>query len=325
MMRARGAPSPTTSSPTVSSAASDGLPGFTSSTSPSCSITGTCVAAEHDDIDGTPEHLRPVGASTRVGQRERDSDWGAVRIDDDRSVVETPGDRRGSSVLRVARTGATRSSRSSSTASVERSPQATTRSTPASASRCGPARRANRTSCRGCQTRGRCASAQCLHATVCSPGPVVPRPVSKRCGAGRSNMCSIPRLWGSTTRRCRGPSWSAGSPTGPTAVHRARRRGNAGGDSPAWSRKRQPYEPPPSLERRRRRGALRRAALPLQLLLPRRRLAPRGAGRGGGPPRARGAGRSPTTTASTAWSASPRRPRERRAAHGLRRRAVPSG
>ena len=37
-------------------------------------------------------------------------------------------------------------------------------------------------------------------------------------------------------------------------------------------------------------GALRRAALPLELQLPRRRLAPRGAGRGGGPARPRGAG-----------------------------------
>ena len=66
--------------------------------------------------------------------------------------------------------------------------------------------------------------------------------------------------------------------------------------------------------------ALRRAALPLQLHLPRRRLAPRGAGRGGRPPRPRGAG--------------PHRPRRllrrgplrrggpgRRAAHGVRRRA----
>ena len=37
-------------------------------------------------------------------------------------------------------------------------------------------------------------------------------------------------------------------------------------------------------------GALRRAALPLELQLPRRRLAPRGAGRGGRPPRPRGPG-----------------------------------
>ena len=74
----------------------------------------------------------------------------------------------------------------------------------------------------------------------------------------------------------------------------------------------------------RRRGALRRAALPLQLQLPRRRVPPRGAGRGGGPARARGAG--------------PHRPRRLlrrgplrrggpggRAAHGVRRRADASG
>ena len=54
--------------------------------------------------------------------------------------------------------------------------------------------------------------------------------------------------------------------------------------------------------------AVRRAALPLQLLLPRRGLASRGAGHRGRPPRPRGVGASPTTTASTAWSASPRRP-----------------
>ena len=73
---------------------------------------------------------------------------------------------------------------------------------------------------------------------------------------------------------------------------------------------------------RARVGALRRAALPLQLQLPRRRLAPRGAGRGGGPARARGAG--------------PHRPRRllrrgalrrggpgARPAHRVRRRADP--
>ena len=71
------------------------------------------------------------------------------------------------------------------------------------------------------------------------------------------------------------------------------------------------------------RRPVRRAALPLQLQLPRRRVAPRGAGRGGGPARPRGAGRH--------------RPRRllrrgplrrggarRRHAHGLRRRAEPA-
>ena len=66
--------------------------------------------------------------------------------------------------------------------------------------------------------------------------------------------------------------------------------------------------PPSAVERPRGAGALRRAALPLQLQLPRRRLAtPRSWSR-----RRPGSGSrpwpSPTTTASTAWSASPRRP-----------------
>ena len=96
-----------------------------------------------------------------------------------------------------------------------------------------------------------------------------------------------------------------------------------GGDSPAWSRKRRPYEPPPAA-RCAGRGprALRRAALPLQLQLPRRRQPPRGAGRGGRPARAARRWPSPTTTASTAWSASPRRPGRVGLPHGVRRRAL---
>ena len=94
-----------------------------------------------------------------------------------------------------------------------------------------------------------------------------------------------------------------------------------GGDSPAWSRTRQPFEP----RRARapaRRGALRRAALPLELQLPRRRQPPRGARRGGRPARPRGP--------------RPHRPRRllrrrplrrggpgRRRPHHLRRRAEP--
>ena len=65
---------------------------------------------------------------------------------------------------------------------------------------------------------------------------------------------------------------------------------NAGGDSPAWSRKRQPYEPPPALERRA-------DAVPYAELHCHSNFSfldgaspPRGAGRGGGPPRPRGAG-----------------------------------
>ena len=110
---------------------------------------------------------------------------------------------------------------------------------------------------------------------------------------------------GFRTRRCRGPSWSGGCPT---AARPGAPTWNAGGDSPAWS----PQAPALRARRRRRaaggRRALRRAALPLQLQLPRRRLPPRGAGRGGGPARASRPWPSPTTTASTAWSASPRRP-----------------
>ena len=98
--------------------------------------------------------------------------------------------------------------------------------------------------------------------------------------------------------------------------------GANGGDSPAWSRNGQPTSRPSASSGRAAVGALRRAALPLELQLPRRRLPPRGAGRGGGPARPRGPG--------------PHRPRRllrrrplrrggpgRRPAHGLRRRADP--
>ena len=102
-------------------------------------------------------------------------------------------------------------------------------------------------------------------------------------------------------RRCPGAPANGASLTGGPEAD--------GGDSPAWSRKRR------ALRRRHRlaptpgeRVPVRRAALPLQLQLPRRRQPPRGAGRGG----RRGWGstrsRSPTTTACTAWSGSPRRP-----------------
>ena len=103
--------------------------------------------------------------------------------------------------------------------------------------------------------------------------------------------------------------------------------GRAAGSPGLERRRRQPGLDPqaPALRARRRPagpgvGALRRAALPLQLLLPRRRLPPRGAGRGGGPPGPGGPG--------------PHRPRRvlrrrplrrggpgRRPAHRVRRRA----
>ena len=99
------------------------------------------------------------------------------------------------------------------------------------------------------------------------------------------------RGWVSTTRRGRGASWRRRSP-GKPGRGRARAPGspswNAGGDGPAWSRRRQPFEAD-GVERRRRRRPVRRAALPLQLLVPRRRVAPRGAGHRGGPARPRGA------------------------------------
>ena len=79
----------------------------------------------------------------------------------------------------------------------------------------------------------------------------------------RANRCSIMGAWAGATPRCRGPSWSGGCPT-------AARRAVAVAGTPAATarpgrRKRQPYEPPSSA-RRAGRGALRRAALPLQLL-----------------------------------------------------------
>ena len=82
--------------------------------------------------------------------------------------------------------------------------------------------------------------------------------------------------------RARAGRASAGQPV----VERRWRR--AGVEPPA------PALPAPGRRRRHRAaprvGALRRAALPLQLLLPRRRVAPRGAGRRGRPARPGGAG-----------------------------------
>ena len=110
--------------------------------------------------------------------------------------------------------------------------------------------------------------------------------------------------WGSTIRTCRGARVEQHCCPGSAAARDGRAPGspswNAGGDGPAWSRKRQPYEPAtdrddadadqPLTRPAARPRAVRRAALPLQLLVPRRRLAPRAAGRGGRPARARGAG-----------------------------------
>ena len=121
--------------------------------------------------------------------------------------------------------------------------------------------------------------------------------VGPRSGAGPVRTC-VRRTsvrycarWGSTTRRGRGASWRRRSPG---AGRDGRAPGspswNAGGDGPAWSRRRQPFDrPTASSGATGGSRALRRAALPLQLLVPRRRVAPRGAGHRGGPPRARGA------------------------------------
>ena len=83
---------------------------------------------------------------------------------------------------------------------------------------------------------------------------------------------------------------------------------NAGGDGPAWSRRRQPFDctAPLTGGPSRVRGALRRVALPLQLLLPRRGVAPRGAGHRGRPAR-------------------PRRPRPDRPRRLLRHRSLRRG
>ena len=77
-----------------------------------------------------------------------------------------------------------------------------------------------------------------------------------------------------------------------------------GGDSPAWSRKREAYaaaRPAPAGGA----GGLRRAACALVVQLPRRRVRPGGAGRGSGPARSRGA--------------DPHRPRRRLRCRPLRR------
>ena len=128
-----------------------------------------------------------------------------------------------------------------------------------------------------------------------------------RCGVGFNNP-SMP--WKELERRLSNGR-AAGSPSW-----------NAGGDGPAWSRKRQPYEPGVHRAAAGRDRPLRRAALPLQLQLPRRRLPPRGAGRGGGPAGPGGPGPH-----------RPRRPLRRGAlrrggpgggaAHGVRGRAHP--
>ena len=95
-----------------------------------------------------------------------------------------------------------------------------------------------------------------------------------------------------------------------------------GGDTPAWSRKREPYRAADSA--RARRGPACRT--PSCTATPTSASSTAPATRRSWPRRRPGwawpRSRSPTTTASTAWSGSPRPPRELGLPHGVRRRAV---
>ena len=132
---------------------------------------------------------------------------------------------------------------------------------------------------------------------------------SRTPGAGgrpkQPNRCSIAWRGGvqQPGRALEGARTAAVRPR-PGAPTVGRRRRQPGLVAPSAS----PTSPPPSGSSAGADRALRRAALPLQLQLPRRRLAtPRS-----WPRRRPGSGSrrwpSPTTTASTAWCASPRRP-----------------
>ena len=127
-------------------------------------------------------------------------------------------------------------------------------------------------------------------------------------------------LWGSTTRRGRGRSWRQRCPgPGPSQWARARRARpgspswNAGGDGPAWSRKRQPYEAPePDATQPLHAAGLATSPTPSCTATPTSRSSTAPRTPRSSPRRPPGSAwrrwRSPTTTASTAWSASPRRP-----------------
>ena len=122
--------------------------------------------------------------------------------------------------------------------------------------------------------------------------------------------------WAGTTRRSRGRSWSASCP-GAGRTARSPATAATARPGPAAAATTSPPGRPPA---DRPTGAVRGAALPLQLQLPRRRQPPGGAGRGGGPARADRRSRSPTTTGSTGWSGSPRPPGR----SGCRRSSAPS-
>ena len=115
--------------------------------------------------------------------------------------------------------------------------------------------------------------------------------------------------WDSATRRSRGSSSSTSSLIGVTmAVRRAHRRGQRRRRQPGVVAQAPALRAAAEPRAARRCRALRRAALPLELLLPRRCLATPRSWPRRPPASASRRSPSPTTTASTAWSASPRRP-----------------
>ena len=113
---------------------------------------------------------------------------------------------------------------------------------------------------------------------------------------GRSALSDGVRVGARTDARPGSPSW------------------NAGGDGPAWSRKRQPYEPRPTLDPHRPLTATRcgpRCRMPSCTATPTSRSSTVHRIPNSWPRRPTGSAsrrwRSPITTVSTAWCASPRR------------------
>ena len=129
------------------------------------------------------------------------------------------------------------------------------------------------------------------------------------------------RAWGGATRTCRGPSWRPRSPVVP-AVEPHRGRGGRRRRQPGLVAQARavpaPDLPAPAAGTAR---AVRRAALPLQLQLPRRREPSRGAGRAGRPA---GAGRLALTDHDGMYGVVrfAEAAAELGVAHGLRRGAV---
>ena len=123
------------------------------------------------------------------------------------------------------------------------------------------------------------------------------------------------------------PMWLVGAgaadlrPTGPRQTRRATPRRTS---APGYSHKRPAYDADSELVQRPSRAgrAVRRAALPQQLQLPRRRQRPGGAGRGGGPARPARAGDHRPRRVLRRRRASPRRRRRTTLRDRLRRRAL---